>query len=124
MKKNTEKPVKNSKKIERDEKGRLKKGVVLNPHGRPKGSVGFATKWKNAIDKIAEQNEIDPDDVEQQLLLVAYKKAKSGDYSFYKDIFDRVYGKAEQSIDHTTGGDKIIDKIQVVFEDYSDETKD
>lgn len=98
----------------RDEAGRFLPGVSGNPDGRPKGAENFATKWKKAIEKIADANNTDPDDIERQLLLVGYKKAKDGDYQFYRDIFDRVYGKPQQSIDHTTGGEKIQNSITFV----------
>jgi len=74
--------------------GKFAKG---NPGGgRPSGSLDFRTKWYNLIDKLAKQNNVDPLEVEQQLLLVGYRKAKEGDYSFYRDIMDRVYGKPVQ----------------------------
>lgn len=104
MEKNTEKPIKTSKEIERNPDGTLKKGVVLNPFGRPKGSEDFKTKWFRAIEKIADQNNMTADEIEQQLLLVGYKKAKEGDYQFYRDVFDRIYGKPVQK-QELTGAD-------------------
>lgn len=94
-------PVKNGDKLERNPDGTIKSGV-LNPNGRPTGTENFSTKWRKAIEKIASQNDMDVDEIEQQLLLVGYKKAKEGDYRFYQDIFDRVYGKPNQTI---TGAD-------------------
>lgn len=45
----------NSEKIEsepiRDELGRLKKGVILNPNGRPKGSISPITKIKQIFEE-------------------------------------------------------------------------
>jgi hypothetical protein len=82
----------------RNEKGQLLPGVVLNPAGRPKGSLDFKTKFYNVVEKIAEQNDITPNEVEEQLMLVGYKKAKDGDYSFYRDLMDRVHGKPIQII--------------------------
>lgn len=37
----------------REPNGQLKKGVILNPEGRPKGSKNFTTKVKEALEKIA-----------------------------------------------------------------------
>ena len=79
-------------------------GQSGNPKGRPKGAVNFATKWKNFIEKVAADNNTDFDATERQLLAVAYKKAQSGDYQFYRDIFDRVYGKPQQTFDHKNDG--------------------
>jgi hypothetical protein len=66
--------------------------------GRPKGTENFSTKWRKFIDKIALIEGSTPDEVEEELLLVARKKAQEGNYKFYKDIWDRVYGQATQNV--------------------------
>lgn len=86
----------NSGEIARDSNGRLKKGVVLNPLGRPVGSRDFATDFDEVVEEIAEENGITKSQARKHLLKVAYKNAKEGNYSFYKDIHDRVYGQALQ----------------------------
>ena len=73
--------------------------------GRTAGSLDFKTKWNIFIDKVAKQNNMTPNEIDEQLLAVGFKKAKDGDYAFYRDIHDRVYGKPQQYIDHTTGGE-------------------
>ncbi len=77
----------------------FKKGQSGNPNGRPTGAENFSTKWRRAVEKIGSQNGMTADEIEQQLLLVGYKKAKDGDFKFYQDVFDRVYGKAPQTVD-------------------------
>lgn len=97
-------PKENGTKMEeRDEKGRFVDGHSGGP-GRPKGSLNFATKFKQAIEALAEQNNITGDKLEEQIVQMAIKKAREGDYQYYRDIMDRVYGKPQQSIDHTSGG--------------------
>ncbi len=96
-----------SNKIERDEKGRLLPGVVLNPEGKKAGTLDFKTKWLLFIDKVAEQNNITPEEVEEQLLAVGFKQAKDANYPFWKDIHDRIHGKAQDNLDVTSGGEKI-----------------
>ncbi len=93
----------------------------INREGRPKGSLNFATKWKKFIEKVAEDNGMSPEEIDEQLYRVAWKKAKEGDYQFYKDIQDRVHGKPQQSIDHTTGGKELPTPIMHVQRDDSDE---
>jgi len=90
-------PSNNGAKVERNPDGTIKAGSVLNPKGRGQGVPNFSTKFYKAISKIADQNSMTADEIEEQLLLVGYKKAKDGDYRFYQDIFDRVYGKPKQS---------------------------
>lgn len=94
---------KTSNKVVRNEKGQIISGTP-NPNGRPKGALGFATKWRKFIEKVAEEQGVSADTLDENLLRVAYKKAATGDYSFYRDIHDRVYGKPQLSIDHTTNG--------------------
>ena len=93
-----------------------------NP-GKPKGAVSFMTKWERVIEKIAKQNNITVDDVDEQLVLVAYRKAKEGDYSFYKDTMDRIHGKPLQPTDLTTGGKELptpLIQINALRPDNSD----
>lgn len=102
MEQNNEKPVITGKKqAVRDKKGRMLPGTTLNPNGRPKGSLDFKTKFYLMLDKIAKNNNMTPDEVEEQLLMVGYKKAKEGDYSFYRDVMDRVHGRPVQKNEHT-----------------------
>ena len=89
-------------------------GVSGNPAGRPKGSLGFATKWRKFVIKIADKNNVKPEDIEDELLAIAYQRARKGDFQFYKDILDRVHGKAVQEIKQTT---------DLTIVDYGDEAK-
>jgi len=116
----------------RDEKGRFKKGYTANPDGRPKGSRNFSTLWKKAVKNIAEsqKEELDPEQVELILIKKAYQKASDGHFKFYKDIMDRVFGKAMQKTDITTGGkpinnkqieDEVEKKLDTIFGDGEEE---
>lgn len=79
--------------------GKFKPGVSGNPEGRPAGSKNFSTWFKLAIEKIAKTEEIDIDSAEVQLIVMAYKEARKGNFNFYKDIIDRVYGKPKDVVD-------------------------
>lgn len=93
-----EEPITNSKEIARNSDGTLKKGVVLNPNGRPVGSRDFATDFDEAVEEIAKDNNMTKSEARKLLLKVAYKNAKDGNYSFYKDIHDRIYGTAQNNV--------------------------
>jgi hypothetical protein len=43
----------------------------------------------------------------RRLLEVAYEKAKKGDGAMIKLLYDKLYPNAKQSIDVTSGGDKL-----------------
>jgi len=85
--------------------GRFVSGNKLG--GRTLGSTDFKTKWENFIERVAKEENKTPREIDEELFDVGLAKAKSGDYAFYRDIHDRIYGKPQQSIDHTTGGEKL-----------------
>ena len=89
--------------------GRFKKGddPRRNLAGRPPETLNFKTKWLLFIDKIAKQNGITADEVDEQLLKVAYKQMQSGDYRYWKDIQDRVYGTATNNLDVKSNGEAL-----------------
>ena len=96
----------------------MKKGETRNPNGRPKGSLNSKTilnkflaleeKFKNPVTGAIENMS-----VYEVMSLSIIAKARKGDLQAYKEILDRLEGKAQQNIDHTTGGDKISSKIEV-----------
>tara|TARA_Y100000310_G_scaffold333766_1_gene412001 strand:+ start:111 stop:497 length:387 start_codon:yes stop_codon:yes gene_type:complete len=90
----------------RDENNRFLPGHSGNLKGRPLGSENFKTKLYKAIEKLAKdsQEEISVEDLEISIIEVGLKKAKEGDYKFWSDIFDRVYGKAQSNVELSTDG--------------------
>ena len=78
-------------------------GQSGNPSGRPKGSLNFSTLFKKAIRKIAKEKKLNIKDPETQLVVKAIIEGLKGNYNYYKDIMDRRYGKAKESLDITTG---------------------
>lgn len=94
-----EKQVKTSKKQDltpiRNEKGQIISGTA-NPNGRPPNTKNFSTIFREAVKKIAEAQGIEEAEVEYDLVIKAISEAKKGKYQYHKDIFDRVYGQAEQ----------------------------
>ena len=92
------------KTVERPQNKNLKRDA--GP-GRPKGRKNFATIYREAIAKIAATEGITGDEFEVKLVEQAVRKGFNGDRSFYTDTMDRVHGKAQQSIDHTTKGESI-----------------
>lgn len=92
------------KKVERNEKGQILPGVILNPEGRPKGARHMSTLLLEAVKKVAEDKGSSED---VQIVKALIKKAKEGDTKAIDIVFDRIEGKAPQSIDITTDGDKL-----------------
>lgn len=112
-----EKLLKNSKKVvERNEKGQLKKGVILNPEGRPLGSKNFNTLMDETVKEIAKLNNISISEAWKILVKRAYSEGKDGNYQFYKDIMDRYYGKAVENMDITSGGNTILKELVITIQ--------
>ena len=72
-----------------------KKGESGNPNGRPKGQRNYATIYREALIKIAEANDTTPEGIEEMMEQAGLKQALKGNFAFFKDIRDRVHGKAE-----------------------------
>jgi hypothetical protein len=107
MEENTEKAVESAKEVRGVP---FKKGddPRRNLDGRPQGSRNFATDFDEVVEEIAKDNSITKSEARKILLKVAYKNAKEGDYSFWRDIHDRLYGKPVQPTDITSQGERII----------------
>jgi len=80
---------------------RFKEG---NP-GRPRGVKNYKTICRQAIRHVAKALELgkEPDAVEVELVKVGIREALKGNFSFYKDIFDRLYGKPREAINLDAG---------------------
>ena len=88
--------------------GRIQKGEVRNPNGRPKGSISAVSALKRAL-KEYDLNDPQKRTKLQQLVDKTIEKAiVDGDVSIIKDIYDRLDGKPAQKTDVTTGGEKIM----------------
>lgn len=69
-----------------------------NPEGRPLGQKNYATLYREALIKLAKLNNKQPDELELELISKGIMSARGGDYRFYKDILDRLLGKAQENI--------------------------
>jgi len=84
-----------------------KPGETHNPNGRPLGQKNYSTLYKEALTKLAKSNNMIPDDFERDILSRALLNARAGDYRFYKDVMDRLHGKASEKVDITTNGESL-----------------
>lgn len=97
----SEKLTKISKKIarvERNEKGQLQPGSILNPEGLQKGTKHFSSIMDEAVEDIAKEEGISTAEVWKVLVKIAYDEAKNKNYPYFKDIFDRYYGKPKERL--------------------------
>lgn len=97
-------------KVERDKLGRLKKGSINNPKGKPIGTKSFTTLVREALNTIANLNGGNPEGLTYETMLVnrVLKKAiEEGDREMIKQIWDQIDGRPAQKLDVTTKGERI-----------------
>lgn len=78
---------------------RFKPGQSGNPKGRPVGSRDYRDIYRDALTKIAETNDMSPEELETILEETGLKKALKGDFKFWQDIRDRIHGKPKQAVE-------------------------
>jgi len=79
----------------------FKKGYDPKRHIKQKGETNFMTDFRIAAKEVAEALKLgkEPDKVKIELLKRGIKEGLAGNFPFLKDYFDRIYGKAKESID-------------------------
>ena len=93
----------------------FKKGQSGNPKGRPVGAKDYKTIMWEALEKIAkETGKESADEIYKDILAKGAIQARKGQFNFYKDMLDRTHGKAEDKIDVTSGGEKLIDESAIL----------
>ena len=84
----------------------FKKGQIANPNGRPKGSFSITEKIKKELEKCP-----DGKDKKTYLELLVRKILKKaiveGDQAMIKSIWNYIDGMPKESMDLTSGGDKL-----------------
>ena len=68
-----------------------------NPDGRPKGQRNYATIYRAALEKIAESQNMTPEEFEEIMMQSGLKNSLK-DFRFYKDTFDRLHGPPTQKV--------------------------
>ncbi len=77
----------------------FKKGQSGNPKGRRKGQRDYRTLFWIALEHIASQHDMTPEQVEEALHAAGITKAIKGDFYFYQEIANRVYGKPKEHME-------------------------
>lgn len=93
----------------------FKKG---NPGGgRPKGTRDFKTIFEIAARQVAQKLNLgeEPDVVQTEIVKRGIREGLGGNFSFYKDLVDRLYGKVPDKIE--------ADIIETKVDKKSDEYK-
>lgn len=116
MEETKENPINNGVDTDKDPiTGQFLPGNKASP-GKPKGTNNFETDFDEAVLELAKENGMTRSEARKLLLKVAFNNAKEGNYSFYKDIHDRIYGKAKESLE--LGGEITIKIAKEVADKY------
>jgi hypothetical protein len=83
----------------------LKKGETANPNGRPVGQRNYKTIYNEALIKLATLNGKTKEEIEDEIISSGLMLARKGDYRYYKDTLDRLYGTAVQHTEIVTNTD-------------------
>lgn len=94
----------------------FKPGQSGNPAGRPVGSKNLSTILR---DMLEEEIDVKVDDTGRKerrkfselIIRKLIKRASDGDPRAIKEIFDRIEGRAKQSVDVTTDGKPLNDEV-------------
>ena len=92
---------------------RWKPGESGNPKGRPKGKKNFETYFMEAWKEVAEALRMnkDPDKGKIEILKIGFKQIFKGNYQFWKDFMERLFGKVSERIE--LGADtELLEKLE------------
>ena len=86
----------------------FQKGHDPNRHtgGRPEGSISVVSALKRELKKMPDESK--KTNLELLVARIVKLGVSEGDVRMIKDIIDRVDGKAKESVDLTSGGEKIV----------------
>ena len=78
----------------------FKKGYDLKRHIKQKGERSFKTIFEEAAREVAEALRLGkkPDAVQIELVKRGIREGLAGNFPFYKDLIERLYGKVEEPI--------------------------
>jgi benzoyl-CoA reductase/2-hydroxyglutaryl-CoA dehydratase subunit BcrC/BadD/HgdB len=98
----------------------FKKGQSGNPNGRPKGIPNTKTRLLRILELTQKKkNPITGKDeafsIAEQMDMAMIAKALKGDISAYREVIDRLEGKANQQLDITTDGEPMAAPPLIVY---------
>lgn len=85
------------------------KGQSGNPKGRKLGQRNRKTVIMDALRRIAEKQNVEPEDVEDMIQAAGIEKAVKGSFFHYQEISNGLYGKITDKVDVTSGGKTLAD---------------
>ena len=78
------------------EKHQWKKGQSGNPKGKPKGTLSLTTILRNLLSEPGTDGKTKGD----ELMELAVKHAKKGNYGFFREIYNRIEGKMPDKLEN------------------------
>ena len=90
-----------------------KKGEIRNPNGRPRGVPNSKTRLLRLLELVQTKTnpitgEKEEFTIAEQLDMVLINKALKGDLNAYKELFDRLEGRAKQTSEIELSGGLVV----------------
>lgn len=98
----------------------FEKGASGNPNGRPKGRRSRQTVLWEALTKIATEQGMTTDEMEDLLHKSGFKQAMKGQFNFYKEIGDGLYGKMKERSEVSVEIDVVSPKVAELTQQLND----
>lgn len=89
----------------------FKRGRSGNPKGRPLGRRDRKTVIWEALRRIAEIEDMTPEQMEEEIQVSGILRARKGSFLHYAEISNGLYGKIMDQVDVTSGGRTLADLI-------------
>lgn len=96
-----------------------------NLAGHPLGIPNFSTKWNIFMEHMAAEKGTTVEELDKELLAVAFEQMKSGKFPYWKDTQDRIYGPVTQKTEITgkDGGPVQVIGINYILPNVGDNTE-
>lgn len=105
--------------VDRDELGRVKKGSVLNPKGRPKLGTSLTEIMREYLDKSAKGHDLTR---KEEFVRKVVKMAYDGDSTMIKLVWNYIDGMPKQTIDMTTSTKTTPEELNEIDEQLKKQT--
>lgn len=93
----------------------FKPGQSGNPKGRRKGQRDYRTLFWIALEHIANNHDMTAEEVEEALHVAGITKAIKGDFFFWQEISNRVYGKPTDKMEVHHKGKTLSDFVAAAY---------
>jgi hypothetical protein len=103
----------------------MEEGRIWESCWKAKGTLNKKTEFEEALKYLAKTLKLkeSPDEIKVKIIAVGIKKALQGEYSFWKEVMDRIFGKPTNSIDIRLKEEKLAE-LEETIRNWVEEDRD